>query len=31
MEKDYVPMEKDDGSATTSSGVFSQLKIDDGR
>ncbi|TYI56604.1 hypothetical protein E1A91_D11G222800v1, partial [Gossypium mustelinum] len=22
MEKDYVPMEKDDGSATTSSGVF---------
>ncbi|TYJ10868.1 hypothetical protein E1A91_A11G237500v1 [Gossypium mustelinum] len=31
MEKDFVPMEKDDGSATTSSGVFSQLKIDDGR
>ncbi|KAK5784958.1 hypothetical protein PVK06_039499 [Gossypium arboreum] len=31
MEKDFVPMEKDDGSATTSSRVFSQLKIDDGR
>ncbi|KAE8671452.1 Kinase superfamily protein [Hibiscus syriacus] len=31
IEKADVPMERDDGSETTESGVFSQLKIDDGR
>ncbi|XVF61266.1 hypothetical protein PTKIN_Ptkin08bG0116400 [Pterospermum kingtungense] len=31
IENDDVPMEKDDGSDTTASGVFSQLRIDGGR
>ncbi|XP_022741407.1 probable receptor-like protein kinase At5g24010 [Durio zibethinus] len=31
IENDAVPMEKDDGSDTTASGVFSQLRIDGGR
>ncbi|GMI68801.1 hypothetical protein like AT2G23200 [Hibiscus trionum] len=31
VEKGDVPMEKDDGSDTTESGVFSQLRIDGGR
>ncbi|WRX10046.1 hypothetical protein QQP08_002533 [Theobroma cacao] len=31
IEKDDVPMVRDDGSDTTASGVFSQLRIDGGR
>ncbi|XVE82858.1 hypothetical protein DITRI_Ditri16bG0039500 [Diplodiscus trichospermus] len=31
IEKDDVLMEKDDGSDTTASGVFSQLRVDGGR
>ncbi|KAL4379511.1 hypothetical protein GQ457_02G008110 [Hibiscus cannabinus] len=31
VEKGDVPMDKDDGSDTTESGVFSQLRIDGGR